>query len=91
MVFTQNTAMRHKGGGGPPPSWCLLPFWVFVFPQIAHSLGKGVPKMPAGEDEVADITKAPTVYAPPVPQKTVRSCEWVIRHETGMFLASALP
>ena len=82
--------MRHKGGGGPP-SWCLLPFWVFVFPQIAHSLGKGVPKMPAGEDEVADITKAPTVYAPPVPQKTVRSCEWVIRHETGMFLASALP
>ena len=47
--------------------------------------------MPAGEDEVADITKAPTVYAPPVPQKTVRSCEWVIRHETGVFLASALP
>ena len=90
MVFTQNTAMRHKGGGGPP-AWCLLPFWVFVFPQIAHSLGKGVPKMPAGEDEVADITKAPTVYAPPVPQKTVRSCEWVIRHETGVFLVSALP
>ena len=69
----------------------VVTFFPFGFLFFRRLPGKGVPKMPAGEDEVADITKAPTVYAPPVPQKTVRSCEWVIRHETGVFLASALP
>ena len=69
----------------------FFPFGFLFFRSLPTALGKGVPKMPTGEDEVADITKAPTVYAPPVPQKTVRSCEWVIRHETGVFLASALP